>query len=164
MLTSLGLWAYNTSVLNVVAHYGVPYLWVNFWLVLITLLQHTDTSLPHYDNESWTWVKGALCTVDRDYGLLNLIFHRIGDTHVVHHLFHELPHYHALEATAHIKAVLGPFYRQDSTPIMKALWSTFQTCVLVAPDPQSKGVFWWLNYREVRSYVCSKITQRKKAE
>ena len=28
--------------------YGVPYLWVNSWLVLITFLQHTDPMLPHY--------------------------------------------------------------------------------------------------------------------
>jgi omega-6 fatty acid desaturase (delta-12 desaturase) len=28
--------------------YGLPYLIVNFWLVLITELQHTDTRLPHY--------------------------------------------------------------------------------------------------------------------
>ena len=27
--------------------YGMPYLWVNHWLVLVTFLQHTHPHLPH---------------------------------------------------------------------------------------------------------------------
>jgi hypothetical protein len=67
--------------------YGVPYLIVNFWLVLITELQHTDTRLPHYSGNEWNYLRGALATVDRDYGILNAVFHHIGDTHVCHHLY-----------------------------------------------------------------------------
>jgi omega-6 fatty acid desaturase (delta-12 desaturase) len=115
--------------------YIVPYLIVNMWLVLITDLQHTDPSIPHYRGAEWTWIKGmfitvgilsltiqfpeawsiahsrrsagALCTMDRDYGHLNAVFHHIGDTHVAHHLFSKMPHYHAQEATEAIKPLLG---------------------------------------------------------
>ena len=66
--------------------YGVPYLIVNFWLVLITELQHSDIKLPHYSGNEWNYLRGALATVDRDYGILNAVFHHIGDTHVCHHL------------------------------------------------------------------------------
>ncbi|KAN0110995.1 hypothetical protein V8E51_007382 [Hyaloscypha variabilis] len=31
----------------VLIFYGVPYLWLNHWMVLITFLQHTDGRLPH---------------------------------------------------------------------------------------------------------------------
>ena len=41
------------------------------FLVLITLLQHTHASLPRYVESEWEWLKGALCTIDRDYGVLN---------------------------------------------------------------------------------------------
>jgi len=43
----------------------VPYFITNFWLVLITLLQHTDESVPHYSGAEWDWLRGALATVDR---------------------------------------------------------------------------------------------------
>lgn len=70
-----------------IKNYGVPYMVVNFWLVLITFLQHTHPALPHYLDAEWDWMRGALSTVDRDYGFLNVIFHHITDTHVTHHLF-----------------------------------------------------------------------------
>ena len=59
--------------------YIVPYLIVNFWLVMITLLQHTHPNLPHYTDAEWDWLRGALATVDRNYGwLLNTLHHHIG--------------------------------------------------------------------------------------
>ena len=52
--------------------YIVPYLIVNLWLVMITLLQHTHPSLPHYNDSEWEWLRGALSTVDRSYGPLDV--------------------------------------------------------------------------------------------
>ena len=58
---------------------------------MITLLQHTHLSLPHYDDKEWDWLRGALCTVDRSYGrFLNVMHHHIADTHVAHHLFSQV--------------------------------------------------------------------------
>ena len=52
--------------------------------------------LPHYSDDEWDWLRGALATVDRSYGrLLNTLHHHIADTHVAHHLFSSMPHYHA---------------------------------------------------------------------
>lgn len=76
--------------------YGIPLLMVNFWLVMITMLQHTHPALPHYKGEDWDWLRGALATVDRNYGwFLNHVHHHIADTHVCHHLFSQIPFYHA---------------------------------------------------------------------
>ncbi|RID80728.1 hypothetical protein BRARA_A03368 [Brassica rapa] len=103
-----GLYRYAASrgVASVVCVYGVPLLIVNCFLVLITYLQHTHPSLPHYDSSEWDWLRGALATVDRDYGILNKVFHNITDTHVAHHLFSTMPHYNAMEATKAIKPIL----------------------------------------------------------
>ncbi|XP_010257471.1 PREDICTED: delta(12)-fatty-acid desaturase FAD2 [Nelumbo nucifera] len=131
----------------VVCVYGVPLLIVNAFLVLITYLQHTHSSLPHYDSSEWDWLRGALATVDRDYGILNKVFHNITDTHVAHHLFSTMPHYHAMEATIAIKPILGEYYQFDGTPFYKAMWREAKECVYVEPDENSKdkGVYWYKN-------------------
>ncbi|ORY08245.1 delta-12 fatty acid desaturase [Basidiobolus meristosporus CBS 931.73] len=119
----------------VVKFYIIPYLWVNFWLVLITFLQHTDPLLPHYRNNEWNFVRGALATIDRDYGfILNAAFHHIADTHVAHHLFSQMPHYHAEEATEAIKKVLGDYYYFDNRPLMQALWHSWTKCRFVEDE------------------------------
>ncbi|XVE96102.1 hypothetical protein REPUB_Repub02eG0192200 [Reevesia pubescens] len=131
----------------VVCVYGVPLLVVNAFLVVITYLQHTHPSLPHYDSSEWDWFRGALATVDRDYGILNKVFHNITDTHVAHHLFSTMPHYHAMEATKAIRPILGEYYQFDGTPVYKALFREAKECIYVEPDEgeQDKGVFWYKN-------------------
>ncbi|CAI7818979.1 unnamed protein product [Closterium sp. NIES-54] len=71
--------------------YVCPLLIVNMFLVLITLLQHTHPALPHFDSTEWDWLRGALATVDRDYGYLNIVHHHTADTHVAHHMFSTMP-------------------------------------------------------------------------
>nr|XP_043619257.1 delta(12)-fatty-acid desaturase FAD2-like [Erigeron canadensis] len=117
----------------------------NAYLVTITYLQHTHPSLPHYDDSEWNWMKGAFTTVDRDYGVLNKVFHNITDTHVLHHLFSYIPHYHAMEATNAIKPILGEFYQSDSTPYYVALWRESKNCMFVEPDKSDdrKGIYWY---------------------
>lgn len=57
-------------------------------LVAITYLHHTHMEVPHYAAENWTFVKGALATVDREFGFVGRhLFHCIIEHHVVHHLF-----------------------------------------------------------------------------
>ena len=95
-LSVLGYVAFRvTSPLWVFKLFVMPYLVVNFWLLLYTKLHHTDTQLPHFSGKEWSWLRGALATVDRNYGFFNYVHHHIGDTHVAHHLFSSMPHYHA---------------------------------------------------------------------
>ncbi|CAL5010730.1 unnamed protein product [Urochloa decumbens] len=118
---------------------------VNAWLVLVTYLHHTHAG----SDGGWDWLRGALSTVDRDYGVLGrLFFHNIADTHVAHHLFPGIPHYHAAEATAAIRPVLGEYYRFDPTPFTKAVWREVRECIYVEPDEDRRskdGVFWYSN-------------------
>jgi len=70
------------------ALYVGPYLVINMYLTGYTWLHHTDEDVPHYDETTWDWLKGALCTIDRSYPeWLNALHFDIGSTHVAHHLF-----------------------------------------------------------------------------
>ncbi|PWA84224.1 plastid delta12-fatty acid acetylenase [Artemisia annua] len=125
--------------------YGVPVLGVHMFFVLITYLHHTHLSLPHYDSTEWNWIRGALSTIDRDFGFLNRVFHDVTHTHVLHHLISYIPHYHAKEARDAIKPVLGEFYKIDRTPIFKAMWREAKECIYIEPDEDSehKGTYWY---------------------
>ncbi|CAH9057739.1 unnamed protein product [Cuscuta epithymum] len=93
--------------------YGVPYVLFVMWLDLVTYLHHHghEDKLPWYRGKEWSYLRGGLTTIDRDYGWINNIHHDIG-THVVHHLFPQIPHYHLIEATEAAKPVLGKYYKE----------------------------------------------------
>mmetsp|Transcript_24049 Transcript_24049/g.42115 ORF Transcript_24049/g.42115 Transcript_24049/m.42115 type:complete len:290 (+) Transcript_24049:532-1401(+) len=118
------------GVLPVTLWYLGPLMYNQAWLVLYTWLQHTDPSVPQYGTDQWTWVKGTLSTIDRPYGIFDFLHHKIGSTHVAHHLFHEIPFYKADVATAAIKAYLEPkgLYNYDPTPWYSAMWKLARTC------------------------------------
>ncbi|KAK3118729.1 hypothetical protein QOZ80_9BG0705690 [Eleusine coracana subsp. coracana] len=131
---------------HVACLYGMPLLVKNAWLVLVTYLHHTHAALPHYDSSEWDWLRGALATMDRDYGsILDNVFHNITDTHLVHHLFPTIPHYHGLEATKAVRPILAEYYQYDSTPVIKAIWREVKQCIYVEPENNGKGVFWYSN-------------------
>lgn len=131
---------------NVAFYYFIPYLIVNAHLVLITYLQHTHEHVPHYRKEEFTWLRGALCTVDRSFGpVIDAMFHHIADTHVAHHLFHQMPHYHAQEATEALRKFLGPYYLRDDTPIPQALYQSWSKCKYV---DDTGAVLKWRNFHK----------------
>mmetsp|Transcript_6130 Transcript_6130/g.15576 ORF Transcript_6130/g.15576 Transcript_6130/m.15576 type:complete len:313 (+) Transcript_6130:579-1517(+) len=131
----LGLWASKVGALTVMAVYGGPYLVTNFWLVLYTWLQHTDVDVPHYSDSEWDWVKGTFLTIDRPYPkIVDFLHHRIGTTHVAHHVSHQIPHYNAREATECLKNAFPDLYLYEPTPIHKAAWRIAKNCVAVKPE------------------------------
>lgn len=134
--------------LTVSLWYTGPYIWTNFWLVTYTWLQHSDPSVPQYGPGEWTWVRGALSTIDRPYGIFCFFHHKIGSTHVAHHLFHEMPFYRADEATAAIKAFLEPkgLYNHDPTPWYKAMWRIAKTCHFV---DDYNGIQYYRSFEDV---------------
>ncbi|CEL95561.1 unnamed protein product [Vitrella brassicaformis CCMP3155] len=126
------IWGAMTSWWLPLQWYVGPYLVVNAWLVLITWLTHTHPDCPHYGDDAFTWLRGALSTIDRPYPwVVDELHHYIGSTHVMHHLDPKIPFYHAKEATVALKKLLGPLYRYDPTPIWKALFVTARTCLYV---------------------------------
>lgn len=118
--------------LFMVTYYLMPYLVFVIWLDLVTFLHHTEADIPWYRGDDWYFLKGALSTIDRDYGLVNSIHHNIG-THVAHHIFLNMPHYHLKTATAAIKPILGDYYRQSKDPIWRSFIRSYRACHFV-PD------------------------------
>lgn len=112
--------------------YFVPYVIFVIWLDLVTFLHHTEADIPWYRDPEWTYLRGALSTIDRDYGLINPIHHDIG-THVAHHIFSNMPHYHLKTATTALKPILGDYYRVAKEPIWKSFLRSYRSCHFV-PD------------------------------
>ncbi|XP_024991200.1 fatty acid conjugase FAC2 B-like [Cynara cardunculus var. scolymus] len=137
VLTKGAIWAFCI--------YGAPWCIMGGILIVLTYLQHSHPSIAHFDSTEWNWIRGALSTIDRDLGFMNMIVHDVPRNHVVHHLFPSIPHYHALEATEAIKPILGDYYKYDGTPIMKALWREMKECIYVESDNDLKntGVYWF---------------------
>ncbi|XXQ34663.1 Fatty acid desaturase domain-containing protein [Plasmodiophora brassicae] len=125
---------FSTSAAWALGVYGGPYLVVNAWLVLYTWMHHTDVDVPHFSDEHWTWMKGALCTVDRPYpALIDFLHHHIGSTHVVHHIDYRIPHYSAKAATNAFVRKWPHLYKYDPTPVWRATWRVAGHCVRVIP-------------------------------
>ena len=131
------------SPLRVLCLYGLPYLAINMWLTTYTWLQHTNSDIPHFSNETWSWPKGALQTVDRPYGpILNLLHHGIGSTHVCHHVNSSIPHYNAWHGTNLLRQRFPELVRYDPTPIHKALWRIATRCGgAVYQNPSDKAFY-----------------------
>lgn len=124
--------AVGRGVLALLDLYVAPYLVFVAWISVVTYLHHTHPDLPWYRGAAWTPLRGALATVDRDYGVLAPVTHHIG-LHVVHHLFPSIPHYRLREATAALEPVLGERYRRADAPVLPALARAMRECRIV-PD------------------------------
>ncbi len=130
MVGFLGLLTYQFGWLFLLKYYLGPYVVFVVWLDLVTFLHHTEPDIPWYRGKDWYFLKGALSTIDRDYGLINDIHHNIG-THVAHHIFCNMPHYHLKTATEAIKPILGDYYRKSEEPIFKSFLRSWRSCHFV---------------------------------
>ncbi|KAF8985947.1 fatty acid desaturase-domain-containing protein [Cyathus striatus] len=129
--------AANTfGALNVIKYYGIPWLFVSHWFVMITYLHHTSPEIPHYRSKEWNYQRGAAATVDRDFlGWMGRFFlHDVAHYHVIHHFFPQIPWYNGEEATQYLKAVIGDQYLRSTEPVFAALWRSYNECQFVDDD------------------------------
>jgi acyl-lipid omega-3 desaturase len=110
-----------TSFSTLAVYYLAPLFVFASWLVITTFLHHNDSDTPWYGDEEWTYVKGNLSSIDRDYGWLHNVVHSIG-THQVHHLFPIIPHYHLRDATRAFRAAFPHLIRTSSESILPAFF------------------------------------------
>ncbi|OCH88036.1 hypothetical protein OBBRIDRAFT_813845 [Obba rivulosa] len=113
----------------VLKYYGIPF-------IIITYLHHTDPKLPHYRNAKWNFQRDAAATVDRDFlGWMGHFFlHDVAHFHIIHHFFLKMLFYHGPEATEHLKAFIGTYYRCSTKPVFRALWDNYNNCQFVDDD------------------------------
>lgn len=139
MVGFLGFLTYQFGWLFLIKFYLAPYIVFVIWLDLVTFLHHSEPDILWYRGDDWYFLKGALSTIDRDYGFINSIHHNIG-THVAHHIFLNMPHYHLKTATEAIKPILGDYYRYSNEPIWKSFLTSYWACHFV-PDQGSPVVY-----------------------
>jgi len=143
VVISLVYWVFCWGLVPFTALYLGPYIFVNIWLVLYTWLQHTDTDVQHLDSKEWSYIKGAFLTIDRPYGaVFDFLHHRIGSTHVAHHIECSIPHYKAQIATNALQSKYSEFYLFDPTPIWAALLRVASYCVAVEKSGEGKNTMW----------------------
>ncbi|KAI0822416.1 linoleoyl phosphatidylcholine delta-12 acetylenase [Trametes gibbosa] len=95
---------------TVIKYYGVPWLCVTHWFIMITYLHHTDPELPHYRQAEWNFQRGGPPpVVNRNWGATD----------------------HGAEATKHLRAFLGEHYHYSEKPVFKALWDNYNDCQFV---------------------------------
>ncbi|KAK7060960.1 hypothetical protein VNI00_000695 [Paramarasmius palmivorus] len=136
MVALLYLTARLSSVSVVVVHYFVPFVLTNHWVVAMTFLQHSCSTVPYYRGEAWSRTKGALSTVDRPFlGYVGkFILLGVNHYHTTHHLFASIPFYNLPMAHAAIRPLLGDMYNYDSTGVFRALWRSFNECIFVESE------------------------------
>uniref|UniRef100_D8Q6U0 Fatty acid desaturase domain-containing protein n=1 Tax=Schizophyllum commune (strain H4-8 / FGSC 9210) TaxID=578458 RepID=D8Q6U0_SCHCM len=124
------------SFAAVVKFYGIPWLLVTHWFIMITYLHHTTPDLPHYRGKEWNFQRGAAATVDRPFlGWQGRFFlHDVAHYHVVHHFFPKMPFYHGEEATKYLRAFIGEHYAYSEKPIFEALWESYNQCQFVEDE------------------------------
>ena len=136
MVGLLAFLTYQWGWMWLLKYYAGPYVVFIIWLDLVTFLHHTESDIPWYRGEDWNFLKGAISSIDRDYGFINHIHHDIG-THVAHHIFLNIPHYNLKKATEAIKPIMGDYFRKCEKPIMQALLDSSVSCHFV-PDTGGK--------------------------
>jgi acyl-lipid omega-3 desaturase len=111
-LAMVCLLTYLTSIWGIrwlVLYYIAPLLVCYCWLLVVTFLHHTRPGTIWYANSNWNYVKGNLQSIDRVYSIFEYFHHDIG-THVVHHLFPAIPHYHLRNASEVIFVFKNSFF------------------------------------------------------
>ncbi|CAL1703512.1 unnamed protein product [Somion occarium] len=166
IMSNLGLLAMTLAVkyacaqftaANVIKFYGIPWLLVTHWFIMITYLHHTDVLLPHYRGKEWNFQRGAAATVDRNFlGWQGRFFlHDVAHYHVIHHFFPKMPFYHGPEATQYLKRFIGDHYAYSDKPVFKALWESYNNCQFVEDEGEI------LFYRDKRGRAVRRPAQAK---
>ncbi|KAJ7806151.1 linoleoyl phosphatidylcholine delta-12 acetylenase [Mycena olivaceomarginata] len=129
---AVGIWGLS----DVFMVYCIPCLLVSHWVTMVTFLHHTDPMVPRYRDGGWSYTRGAVATVDRDFlGWQGRFFlHDIAHFHIVHHLFPQIPFYNVGVATQHVKELIGRDYHATSEPVFISLWTNYMSCQFVEDE------------------------------
>ncbi|CAM9437817.1 unnamed protein product [Discosporangium mesarthrocarpum] len=115
----LGVW-FEGDLGAISVRYIAPLGIMNYWLMMVTYMQHHEPDTKTFDNSDFHFVTAAMETVDRTYGWgIDDAHHNITDGHVTHHLFFtKIPHYNLKKATESIRPRLESLglYRYHYNP------------------------------------------------
>ncbi|UJR23323.1 hypothetical protein I4U23_026337 [Adineta vaga] len=146
------LYASAFGFLSLLAYHLIPVFIFACYMVIITMLHHTEIDIPWYADSEWNNVKGQLSTVDRHYGHVHSVIHSIG-THQIHHLFTKVPHYHLEEATAHFRKAFPDLVRTNEEPVLVSFVRMFKIFIT------QRGID-----HDVRIFTYSEDTKKNKTK
>ncbi|QRW17729.1 hypothetical protein RhiXN_02653 [Rhizoctonia solani] len=133
MVMAIYLCCQKYGLAAVVKYYGIPWLSVTHWFIMITYLHHTHPLLPHYRNPEWSFQRGAAATIDRDFlGWQGRFF------------LHDVAHFHVITErsnTIFVGLSWGPLYAFIRT-VFQALWNTYNECQFVEDEGVYFNVTW----------------------
>ncbi|KAI9249322.1 delta-12-fatty acid desaturase [Sporodiniella umbellata] len=89
-------------------------------------VSHFNPSCGIFEENQYWEVISSTAGITVMIGLLGYAGKVFGSINIIN-----IPHYHAEEATIHIKKALGKHYKRDNTPIYLALWNTWRQCKFV---------------------------------
>ena len=112
------------GILAFLGYYFVPLFIFASYCVIITFLHHTEMTVPWMADENWDFVRGQLCSIDRDYGIVHSMIHNIG-THQMHHMFPKVPHYRLEEATTNFRKAYPHLVKSCTEPIVQSFLRMF---------------------------------------
>ncbi|KAL0570122.1 hypothetical protein V5O48_011838 [Marasmius crinis-equi] len=135
-LAALCWWTSIAGLGQLIRLYLVPWMLTNHWIIMLTYLHHSDPTIPYYRQKEWSFLRGALATVDRPLlgWIGRVFFHNVSHNHISHHIFSDIPFYNQPETTACIKKVLKSDYNFDSTNTFRALYRNFVQCEFVEDE------------------------------
>ncbi|CAF4046975.1 unnamed protein product [Rotaria sp. Silwood2] len=136
------LYASSFGFINLLVYHLIPVFIFACYMVIITMLHHTEIDVPWYADSEWNNVKGQLSTIDRDYGYAHSVIHSIG-THQIHHLFTKVPHYHLEEATMHFRKAFPDLVRYNDEPIPLAFAHKIKILLYIAMGLSAWGDRMW---------------------
>jgi len=151
LVTGLALAVREWGAGTIACYYFLPHFVNMCYLVGITFMQHTDTDVAHFSRPEYTWLRGAVQTIDRTMGpFVDWRLHDIHSSHVVHHIFSDMPHYNATKATPYLAAALGKYYKRAERKVWGShflgywveLCSVMKVAQAVRKSPQD-GFFWF---------------------
>jgi fatty acid desaturase len=149
MLGLLSVYINRLGFLHFATRYLGPYLIVNFWLIFYTFLQHTDKSLPHYEESGWfvvvcgcaffspdflslewNFVRGALATIDRPYHVFDFFHHEIGTSRKSSSSFLVFPFFtiENQDVLHHFFSRIPHYYAAEATLAIKPILGKLETC------------------------------------
>lgn len=142
MLGLLGFFAFATSLSFMIYMYFAPWLVFSLWIYAVTYLHHTHSENYWFYAEDWHFLKGALQTVDYDFGrfwgpIVNFFHHNIERYHVVHHIIPSVPHYKLKKAHEAIQETIAEVYNLNHAPLKNYVLFKYKMGLAVVDDKEA---------------------------
>jgi len=148
----LAISGYFFGFLKVFVLYFLPLQVYTYYFMIVTFLQHNDGELLWYGDPEWSYMKGSLTTIDRNYGMLSGALMNVG-FHQIHHLFPAVPHYNLPVATSFFRKHFPALINHSDEFPLRAYSKNLRNYVEYGDVPKGQSSF---SYAQARQKIDTK--------